>query len=138
MEDFIVFLSTSNQAGVVYTRQSIPVRITFQNNGDQEIRMLHHFTPLPVFFAFGLTRADGTPIGIPGAGKISFMEGQVDYLTLRKNEFFGFETDLATLIPTTAVLPPGQYELSVTYHNQYGENCFQGQLASTPIKLELT
>ena len=134
MSNLSIHLSESKQ-GAVYTRQNIPVRITFQNNEDQEIRLLHHFDPLPVFFAFALKRSDGTPIGIPGAGKIDFMEGQVECLPLSKGEFFGFETDLADLIPATTELQPGQYELSVTYHNQYGENCFQGVINSAPIKL---
>src|SRR5262249_13949695 len=130
-------LLVSTVPGVSYARGHIPLRITFENTATEEIKMLRHFEPLPVFFSVEMTRADGTPIAIPGAGKISFAEGQIEYLVLRRKESFGFEVDLSTVIPPSAEVKRGDFTVSVTYHNQYGEGCFQGQLSSAPIRLTL-
>src|SRR5215216_4303600 len=84
--------------GVLYTRDNIPLRIVFENTGEGAIRLLRHFEPLPVFFSFRMVREDGTPIAIPGAGKIDFLEGSIQYLVLNSCETFGILVDLAEII----------------------------------------
>ena len=123
--------------GAVYTRDNIPLRIVFESTGEGGIRLLRHFEPLPVFFAFRIVREDGTPIGIPGAGKIDFREGSIRYLVLNSRETFGILVDLAEIIPSPEDVTEGDYEISVTYHNQYGEDCFRGKIGSDPINVKI-
>lgn len=113
------------------------LQVTFRNAGKTPIRILNEFdrTPLPVFFAFHVKRKDGTPLpDIPGAGKADFTS-PLKYVELKKNEEFSVDVSLHTVLPRN--LEPGDYEVSVAYHNQYGENCFRGEAKSPPIKIHL-
>jgi len=122
--------------GVTYSAERCPLRAKFENQGASDVRLLDHFEPLPVFFAFELTRADGTPVAIPGGGKIDFAEGQVGCVTIPPDGSLSVELDLSPWL-RNAELPPGTYRLGATYHNQYGDGCFQGQLKSGPIELTI-
>jgi len=113
---------------------NIFLRITFENNGSQKLRLLAEFDPLPVFVTFNIVCEDGTPLAdLPGGGKVDFPARQLRYVELEKNEFFGIQIDLATFLTTP--LREGRYQISATYHNQYGENCFQGSVSSPPISV---
>jgi hypothetical protein len=35
-------------------------------------------------------------------------------------------------------LQPGSYKISVTYRNQYGEDCFRGELNSNVLEVNIT
>lgn len=127
-------LTLSIGAGAL-SPHSLPVRIAFVNRGRVPVRLLAEFQPLPVFFSFELVRDDGTPIALPGAGKIDFGPGQPECLDLEPGEMHATDADVAE--PLGAGLQPGRYTLAVTYHNQYGEDCFQGVLHSNRIELDV-
>jgi hypothetical protein len=130
-------IAGSTIPGVAYSRRHIPLKITFENVGEEEIRLLQCFDPLPVFFSFSLVAEDGTPVSLPGAGKIDFFEGSIRYVALSPGQIFSLEVDIAEIIVFPEQLTPGNYSISVTYHNQYGENCFRGVLRSRPIHVHL-
>jgi hypothetical protein len=136
MEIEMMQLRINSVPAVTYGRESFPIRVSFANATGPEVRLLRHFEPIPVFFSFTLTRPDGTPIPIAGAGKIDFEEGKVDCILIEPGESFDVELDLAPWL-TAATLTPGAYRLSATYHNQYGDDCFQGHLTSEPIEIQI-
>ncbi len=127
-------------SGADYTRNSIPLRITFENVGREDVRIVRSFYGhvFPVFFSFEITREDGTPIpGVRGGGKADFPAGAMKYLELRQHEGFYFRVDLSTLLTAPEEFKPGIYDVKVTYHNQYGSNCVKGQLVSESITLDI-
>lgn len=130
-------LRLSPVEGATYGKNSIPLRVVFENTGADAITLLRHFEPLPVFFAFQMTREDGTPLSISGMGKIDFLEGTVPYLVLNGYELFGIRVDLAMILPEPEEITAGSYTIAVTYHNQYGEGCFQGKRTSNTIRVQL-
>ena len=132
----VMRLQISPVSGAGYGREHFPIRASFENAGDAEVRLLRHFEPVPVFFSFHLTCADGTPVPIAGGGKIDFPEGEIECVPIPPGESFEVELDLAPWL-ASASLTPGTYRLSATYHNQYGEDCFQGQLHSAPVEIEI-
>lgn len=105
------------------------IRVFIENTGNSDITILKEFKPLPVFFSFHLTKEDGTPISIPGGGKISF-GSEPQHVILRPAEFVGVKINICDL---DGKLSSGRYKLSVEYHNQYGSNCFKGILKSNTI-----
>jgi len=111
-----------------------PLRIRFTNEGDAPVDILEAFEPLPVFFAFHLVRPDGTPISLPGAGKIDFGPDGPGHITLQSGETFTLDVDLASL---GDVPEPGLYRLSATYHNQYGRPSAQRVLTSNTIDVQV-
>jgi hypothetical protein len=123
--------------GVVYTKSNIPLRVTFENIGRQKMRILRHFDPLPVFFAFDMVGEDGTHVAIPGAGKIDFYEGSIEYATLPAGGTLNVDVNLASVLARPELVKPGKYTISVTYHNQYGEDCFRGMVSSGPASVTL-
>ena len=128
-------LEISKIVGALYERISLPMRITFVNRGTAPIRILDHFEPLPVFFSFHVVKADGTPLIIPGAGKIDFGPNEAGYLDLLPGSSHSIEVNIAGLV--TKGLGPGLYSVSATYHNQYGECCFRGVLKSDAVTVEV-
>ena len=117
--------------GAGHTVDDIGVIVLIENTGPNSVTVLKEFRPVPVFFSLNLTKADGTPIGAPGGGKISF-GGEVQYVTLAPGELVGISIPLKDVVTD---LHAGKYTLMVEYHNQYGENCFQGTLASNTIDI---
>lgn len=120
-----------------YDPRNIRLGILFENVGPDSIKLLRHFQPVPVFFSIHMTRSDRTPVSIPGAGKISFQKDSIEYLQLNKNEMFGPLINIADLIHPIEEISEGDYELSVTYHNQYGEGCFRGKIKSNSINVKI-
>ena len=120
---------------VVYKSKDVPIKLTFSNTGDDPVVLLKHFTPLRIFFYLRVAREDGTLVLVSGGGKVSLHQNSIRYLTLDKDEFFGFYTNLDKICEQP--LPPGKYKVSVEYHNQYGEGCFRGKIASKPITIEI-
>ena len=115
--------------------RSLFVRIAFVNGGAEPVRLLGEFEPLPVFFSFRLVKADGTPLGLSGGGKIDFGPGRPRYLELAPGAKHTIDADAGTLLSDD--LEPGRYSLSVEYHNQYGEDCFRGTLRSNAVSVEV-
>ncbi len=131
-------IAVSAIPGVVYTKSNVPLRLRFENVSGEEIRILRHFEPLPVFFAFDMVDEDGMHVAIPGAGKIDFYEGAMKYATLPAGGTLDVDVNLAEVLTRPELVKPGRYMISVTYHNQYGENCFRGMVSSEPISLTLS
>jgi hypothetical protein len=123
--------------GRVYTRENSPLKLSFVNMGSEEMRVLRHFDPLPVFFAFGMKDEDGRYLSIPGAGKIDFYKGSIPYENLPPGGSFEIEVNLAEILAYPDEAHPGEYTIKATYHNQYGENCFQGAVSSNTITVSL-
>lgn len=121
--------------GAPYEPFSLPIRITFTNHGTAPIRILDHFEPLPVFFLFEVVGADGTPLIIPGGGKIDFGPNAPGYFELRPSDSRSIEVNVGRLL--TSALQLGLYSVSVTYHNQYGDRCFRGSVKSNTIMVEV-
>jgi hypothetical protein len=118
-----------------FTAHRLPLRIVFVNGGAEPVRILDCFEPLQVFFSFHIARADGTPLSTAGGGKIDFGPEPSGYVELRQGESHSIEVDIAGLL--TEALGPGDYSISTTYHNQYGEGCFRGTLESNPISINV-
>jgi len=111
------------------------LRVTLENVGQSPMTVLKKFRPLPVFFAFKIERQDGTPILVPGAGKISIPQDAIQYVTLNEYESFGIRLRIDEIV--RGGLEKGSYTISVVYHNQYGEKCFRGRIPSNTIKLKV-
>lgn len=107
------------------------IMVLLENTGSNSINILKEFTPRPVFFQLNLVKSDGTPIDSPGAGKVDFGR-PMNYVTLESGEFIGI---IMSLKDAYKELQNGKYELSVQYHNQYGDNCFRGALTSNSIDI---
>lgn len=134
-------LTVATTSNAVYTRSKMPVRITFENVGDQDVRLLKpvdELNVLPAFFKFDLVGGDGKSIFIPGAGKVSFFEGSMKYVTLRRGEKFKMDLNLAKVISPATPVPEGEYSLTVGYHNQYGTDCFKGNATSNAIQVYIS
>lgn len=132
-------ISLSALPDVTYRRSNIPFNIIFENVSDHHVRILWNFDAqtLPIFFRFDLKSLDGTPVFLPGAGKISFYENSMKYVTLKKGEKRELQINLAELIPDSTQVKEGHYNVSVGYNNQYGTDCFKGSVTSNEVQLYL-
>lgn len=134
MNTLQIFLNTVPETA--YTKSHLPLKVTFQNTGKGEaIRILRQFEPLPVFFTFSMVDKDGRHVAIPGAGKVDLPHHAIEYVVLSAGESFTIEIELAKHIANRKQIKAGPYTLSVNYHNQYGEHCFQGEISSQPLTL---
>ena len=123
-------------AETTYTKSNIPLKVTFKNvDQTEEIRIIRQFEPLPVFFTFSMIDEHGKYLDIPGAGKVDLYHGAIDYILLSPGETFTLDVNLAQHLINPQKVKAGKYAVSVTYHNQYGENCFRGEIISKPISL---
>ena len=116
-----------------YTSNGVIARVLIENIGKNKVTILKEFSPFPIFFAFRLVSADKTPIGSIGAGKISF-DRELSYVSLEPREVVGTSVRLEDIFPN---VKKGDYELAVTYHNQYGEGCFRGKLVSQSVRITI-
>jgi hypothetical protein len=121
--------------GEALTAHRLPLRIVFVNDATEPVRILDRFEPLQVFFSFQIVRADGTPLSTAGGGKVDFGPEPLGYVELRPGESHSIDVDTAGLL--SEALAPGDYSISATYHNQYGERCFRGALESDPITISV-
>ena len=114
---------------------ALSFRVIFANRSQRTINLLDRFEPLPVFFSFAVVRADGTPVPVSGAGKIDPGPEGFGCIDLRPGETYAADLDLAPWL--RAPLPPARYDVTVTYHNQYGAECFAGTLTSNTVSLDV-
>lgn len=110
------------------------VRVCFHNVSDKPVRLLAETAPIPVFFSFSIADARGTPLPTAGGGKIDFGPAGPDYVEIQPGADWCVDVDLNSL---TRLPAPATYRVGVRYHNQYGDNCFRGQLAADPIVVHL-
>jgi hypothetical protein len=121
-----------------YSRDDAPIEIVMRNNLDLPVRFLNVFDDprtSRTFFSVVLRDKEGTPFGPFGGGKISLLRKNIKYVELKKGDEFRLGINLKDFVPST--LKPGDYEVSITYFNQYGEDCFQGTLESKNFPLSL-
>ena len=113
-----------------------PVIARFLNVSTGPVRMLNVFDPLPVFFTSRLERLeDGADVDITGAGKADFFEDQLQTIDVGAGRSFDVALDLRPWIRDS--LRPGRHQLTLTYHNAYGDDCFSGPLTSAPAGLDV-
>ena len=113
-----------------------PMRVTFKNTGSAELRILDVFEPTQVFFQFSVTRPDGTPITIPGGGKIDPPAGVEQFIAIAPGAAHTREVDMANLLPAGEWVS-GEYIVWVNYRNQYGQGCFRGTAESNAITVTI-
>lgn len=128
-------LTLATAGEMPFLPDSVPLRLTFSNPHDAPILILDRFAPVPVFFSFDIARRDGTPVLVPGSGKIDFGPMPPDCRQLETHDSHSVEIDLGRLV--TAPLQAGDYSVSATYHNQYGDRCFHGAVHSNSITIEI-
>jgi hypothetical protein len=112
------------------------VTARFTNVSREHVRLLSQFEPLPVFFTTTLQAESGREIDVAGAGKADFAAGALREKDLAPGEAFDVALNLAPWI--RGAVPPGRYQLTLTYHNAYGSGCFHGPLTSVPAAIEVT
>jgi hypothetical protein len=123
-----------------YSTKDIPIDVVFQNDGDKTVKLLNVFDDskaVKIFFNVSLTDINETPISTTGGGKISLSENSVKYTELKKGERYKIRLNLKDFLPEDYSLKPGVYNVSVVYRNQYGKDCFKGELKSDSTSLNL-
>jgi len=133
-------LVISTVPGVRYSRDAMPIKVTFSNTSDKSVRILDVFQQreaLPVFFRFEIKSANGTYVPIPGGGKIDLPKNYQRYAELAKGQKYRLTVNLSEYIKPEMRLKKGPYTVTLTYSNQYGDRCFQGQLTSNSIQMNL-
>ncbi len=133
-------LNLQTVTGTNYCKENFPLVLSFENSSENTIRILDAFNDpkaLPVFFGFEIKDSNGTPIALPGAGKISISKNSEKYIELEKGGKYEITINLKDIIPQTTQLKNDVYSVSVTYRNQYGDNCFKGQIKSNVIQVVL-
>ena len=122
-----------------YTATNIPLKLTFENVSEKQVRVLDYFSDskaLPVFFSFDLKKDSGETVFLPGAGKIDIPRSQLKYVTLEKGEKFDVNLNLADIIPPNSKPSTGAYTISVSYHNYYGEG-FKGVVDGNTVTIKI-
>jgi hypothetical protein len=121
--------------GVPVKPHSLLLKVAFRNASKNPVRLLKYFddTPnLPIWFQLHITSLEGTPVlGIQGGGKISIRD-PLDYVVIQPGKTFSVEMDVAKFVTG---LHRGTYKVSMTYRNQYGEDCFRGELKSNTLEI---
>lgn len=123
-----------------YSVDDAPVDIVFRNNDELPIRILDVFDDKQatrIFFTIVLRDQAGTPYGPFGGGKISLLKKNLKYIELRKGDEFKVRINLKDFLPKRSSLKSGDYEISVSYFNQYGDACFKGRVESEAVILKL-
>src|SRR5262249_34289107 len=131
MEKDQLSLTVKTLDGVMYRTDNIPLEIVFHNDGKEPVRMLDVFnnaSSKKIFFVVTLSDANDSPLFTSGGGKITFSKDSPKYLELGPGDETTVMINLVDFVPAARSLEPGIYKLSVTYFNQYGENCFKGPL----------
>lgn len=122
--------------GAPLTTARAPFRVTFRNAGTEPLNLLAIFEPIPVFFQFEIARSDGTPVQVPGGGKIDPPQGSEPYVALAPGATHVHELDLAPLLPAEG-WASDTYTVFVRYRNAYGVGCFRGVIESEPISVRI-
>lgn len=117
--------------GIIYTKERLPLKVTFVNAGGERLRLLKTFEPISAFFVFDLVSETGKRVVTTKEDILP--QPRPQYLDLSEGEKFSLQADLTKLLPPD--FGRGKYKVSVTYENQYGENCFKGRVNSMPIDL---
>jgi hypothetical protein len=133
--DFIIKCSN----GKKMKNDNIIINMDFKNTSDKQARLLNVFDPLPVFFSINLLAQNGEEISPPGGGKISLDADSVNYIDLPPQASYDTVLNVSEALKKyDIILPAGTYKLNMSYHNQYGEDCFTGWFDSNQIEIDVT
>lgn len=126
--------------GTIHTTENIPLRVVFTNNGDKTVRLLNVFdSSLKLgFLTLNITNDAGASVSTRGTSKVSFASGSMRYVELKKGESYQVDINAVDALFERGVLKSGIHHVSVTYRNQYGEDCFHGTRESSPIIVNVT
>jgi hypothetical protein len=117
--------------------QSITLLVHFKNVTKTPVSLLKVFEPIPVFFSVKIIdRVSDSPIEVPGSGKIDFF-GKPDVEIIQPNQEYVVKIDLGQLLGAKKNLKRGLYDITVTYHNQYGEEVMKDKVSSNVIQIRL-
>jgi hypothetical protein len=133
-------LNISTLYDVDYNVSHIPLKVTFENTSEGDVRILQAFKDpavLPVFFRFGITASDGTPIATRGGGKVTLSPESYQYAVLKRGQKLEVIADVARVLPDGVKLKEGTYHFNLVYQNQYGADCFKGRVESNIIEVRL-
>lgn len=116
------------------TETNVPLRVTFKNISEVQVKILDKFEEkyFYMWFIVQIKDENETPLlNLPGSGKIS-IRGVKEYIELNPSEEYSFDINIADILSD---INPGEYRLCLTYKNQYGDDCFKGMLDSNEIAL---
>lgn len=113
--------------------QEYPLRVSFHNNGKETVRLLDKFTPRliwKVFFDVVLRNNQGEILVESLARTVITFGCNLNYLNIRSGESLEIAVPLNELIGKQCPdgLPTGEYTLTLTYHNRYGNDCIHGSI----------
>lgn len=114
----------------------VSIDATFANAGSTQLRLFPHFEPEAVFFSARLEASDGTPLVLGTGAKAEFPDAEP--IDLAPGAAHSVRVALPALAPGVSA-PAGSYSLALSYHNQYGNDCFRGwidSVNSVPVQIE--
>ena len=123
-----------------YCKDDAPLDIVIRNDKSLPVRFLNVFDDYRLttgFFTVVLRDKNGTPIGPFGGGSVSLLLKSIRYTELKKGEELHLRINLKDFLPKDYAVEPGDYDISITYSNKYGRDCFMGTLESKSVKLHL-
>lgn len=131
-------VTLSTNASVIYTRKRVPLRVTFEV-AESNIRLLRLFKPTREFFDVSLEDTAGNLVPVlksaPATQDSIPSTKDLQYLELRDGEAFSTQVDVAELLPQD--LKEGRYRITLTYHNEHGDNCFRGTKKSNSVVVSI-
>jgi len=113
------------------------LRVRFKNVSKNPVTMLNVFEPIPVFFSVAIVdQVARRPVNVPGAGKVDFF-GRPDVTVLQPDQEIAVPIDLGKLFGPQSTFKRGLYNVSVQYHNQYGEGVVKGVIPSNTVEIRV-
>ena len=135
--DLPIKLSANMESAQVETNKIEVMRVSFVNVSSNDVRILRTFDKRynqRIWFSMEVVDQSGTPMTtVATGGKVS-IRGNMDYITLKPFESFGFLFDYNEFV---AKLTPGRYTAKITYSNQYGSDCFHGSVSTDHIEVNV-
>jgi len=117
------------------------IRVEFSNEGIKEICLLRVFKPTAAFFDVALKSSTGQEILTTKPVVSEAIQAKLrnsknlNYLDLQSDEAFSVQINASEFIPRD--LQEGSYRITLTYHNEYGENCFKGTKVTEGVWLKI-
>jgi len=124
--------SMKNKTGII-------IDLKFKNLSDKTLKLLNMFEPAGVFLTINITTQNDRIIQVLRASKADFPFSQsFEYIDIPKGRTYEKRINLGEILKDNSVhLPPGQYKLAMTYHNQYGKSSIKGWFKSNLLDLQV-